>query len=615
MENIIVSPYLAIAEQAMISTWNRTPRDFQKEAIPRLLMMRCVPNTPSAMLLVQGTGGGKSAVPQTVGAVTCGITLIIESTLSLSADQHSKIKNANSTHGPIKAFHIDSIRTKTNQDKLANMLISLPPTTDASIFLFSSPEFLLKEPWTSMIETLLERSLLRLVCIDEVHQFVMFGYTFRPEFGLLRDSLFKKLVASNGSNATNPSQLPVSLKVPLLLMTATFNTELLGLLQSMIGISITPSMYLWSGRDEMQRRTVRISVSISTQYLKSVKVILKNLLSSNLDKKVIIYTNTATKAESIKEEIDSWLNLTSAFEGDTIMINGDMESEVKLKSATMFTTHINNPRGLVDDSKFYPRVLIATSSSIGAGLDSRDVYSVIRIGFPTSVLDMIQEMGRCGRNRSNDGTDPSDNFYLFISLQDFVYLNERLYNPTDKNIQQHNGRVIDYATQIILQRKNLIEVLAFVYLNNNCWYMNLEATSGSPLEPPSSQHRRCGKACPVCVASVKEYILPVSRLGLSKFLANTFINLSGADLSPSNIVKLLHDFPSVGQVIYNRPRSTTAPDNKYLHSTILQLLASGMIELKITQEEPAATCSLSICEHDSSPTYLHARYWKDFTLI
>ena len=34
MENILFFPYLAIAQQAMISVWNRTPRDFQNEAIP-----------------------------------------------------------------------------------------------------------------------------------------------------------------------------------------------------------------------------------------------------------------------------------------------------------------------------------------------------------------------------------------------------------------------------------------------------------------------------------------------------------------------------------------------------------------------------------------------------
>ena len=99
-------------------------------------MMRCVPNTPSAMLLVQGTGGGKSAVPQTVGTVTCGVTLIIENTLSLSADQHSKIKKAKPGHGPIKSFHLDSIRTERNQQKLCKVLDNLPHNTYHCLLIF-----------------------------------------------------------------------------------------------------------------------------------------------------------------------------------------------------------------------------------------------------------------------------------------------------------------------------------------------------------------------------------------------------------------------------------------------------------------------------------------------
>ena len=240
MENTTSTPYLAIAQQAMMLTWNRTPRDFQNEAIPRLLMMRCIPNIPSAMLLVQGTGGGKSAVPQTVGAVTRGVTLIIENTLSLSADQHAKIKQANTTHGPVKAFHLDSIRMKRNQDKLSKLLHDLPSNTDATIFLFSSPEFLLKDPWMTAMQDLIERGLLRLVCIDEVHQFVMFGCTFRPQFVLLKDSLFKRITinSDNTSDGSNQSQLSIHLKVPLLLMSATFNTEFLRL-SCFIEISIS----------------------------------------------------------------------------------------------------------------------------------------------------------------------------------------------------------------------------------------------------------------------------------------------------------------------------------------------------------------------------------------
>ena len=88
-------------------TWNCATRNFHNEAIHQLLMMRCIPNTPSAMLLAQSAGRGKSTLPQAIGVVTRGVTLIIESTLSLSADQHSKMKQANARHSPIKSFHLD----------------------------------------------------------------------------------------------------------------------------------------------------------------------------------------------------------------------------------------------------------------------------------------------------------------------------------------------------------------------------------------------------------------------------------------------------------------------------------------------------------------------------
>ena len=126
MQKITFSPYLTTAEHAMVSTRNLLSHDFQKEATSRLLMMRCVPNIPSAMLIVQGGGGGKSDVSQTVGSATWCATLIIENTFSLSAGQHSKIKNTTTSHGPSKAFHLDSTRLKTNQGNPSNMLLGLP---------------------------------------------------------------------------------------------------------------------------------------------------------------------------------------------------------------------------------------------------------------------------------------------------------------------------------------------------------------------------------------------------------------------------------------------------------------------------------------------------------
>ena len=82
----VTSTITAILDQAMHLIWNCTPTNFQKEAIPRLLMVRCAPYNPQALLLIPGTGGGKSAISQTVGCVDCGVTLIIVEILALAAD-------------------------------------------------------------------------------------------------------------------------------------------------------------------------------------------------------------------------------------------------------------------------------------------------------------------------------------------------------------------------------------------------------------------------------------------------------------------------------------------------------------------------------------------------
>ena len=81
-------------------------------------MMTCAPYHPTDLLLVQSTGGGKSMVPMTVGSATRGVTLIIENIQSLTAEQASKFRNANTSYGPIKACQLDSIRLQSDVDNL-----------------------------------------------------------------------------------------------------------------------------------------------------------------------------------------------------------------------------------------------------------------------------------------------------------------------------------------------------------------------------------------------------------------------------------------------------------------------------------------------------------------
>ena len=60
--------------------------------------------------------------------------------------------------------------------------------TNASVFLYSSPECLMKEPWKSLLIKLINNGVLKLVCVDEIHLFVIFGIIFRNSFVNLKDT-------------------------------------------------------------------------------------------------------------------------------------------------------------------------------------------------------------------------------------------------------------------------------------------------------------------------------------------------------------------------------------------------------------------------------------------
>lgn len=602
----------AISDHAMKSIWDRTPIDFQREAIPRLLMMRCVPYNPQALLLVQGTGGGKSAVAQTVGCVDCGVTVIIVETLALAADQRSKMSSANGIYGPILAYQLDSIKKKELVEKLKKKLLSMKKNDTTTVFLYTSPECLIRQPWRSLMVTLIDRGVMNLVCIDEIHLFVMFGITFRKEFTLLKSTFFRYLLGDNDPRSKYATGLCHDLKVPILLMTATFNNCLLRLLEKMIGVKVLPTNFLWAGREKMARRHICIDVSMTIQSTRYVKKILEATLSGNLHKKAIVYTNTAACLEQLRSDLELWMDMQDNIQGDVLIIQGDLQPEVKFVSAQQFTRHIEDPQTILDRNEYYPRILLATAGCIGAGLDSSDVFSVIRVGFPSGILDMVQELGRCGRGRITASGDHTDNFSLLLSLDDFVYLNQRLYLPAEKKSPSVIN-ILSKTEEIKLQRSNLLELLKMIVLRGGCWHSAIEALIGNPLEPPAIDLTNCGDACPFCCDKIKEFVMPVSRVGMTFFLADVFITNAGCEINPALLVKKLTEFEQVGLVVYGRPRSAKSPPIKYVSVTILQLIASELIQLIFDEEKNACRCALVMVA--ASPAYLDDAYWTNMYLI
>ena len=99
-------------------------------------------------------------------------------------------------------------------------------------------------------------------------------------------------------------------------------------------------------------------------------------------------------------------------------------------------------------------MLIATSGCIGAGLDCSDVVLVLRDGFLTSMIDLIQEMGCCGRSRPTNNDNIigiHDCFHLIISLPSITYLIEGIYASTllsKKRIRIEREHYYDYRIEI-----------------------------------------------------------------------------------------------------------------------------------------------------------------------
>ena len=354
-----------------------------------------IPKQP--VLMVQPTGSGKSTVPLTVAVVDGGITLIIENTLALGTDQSSKIDliAKSSSLRNIKSIHLDSIKGSKMQKTIsASIIHHCKSNRNTSIIIFSSPETLLKFVWTEFLIDCEKLKLLNLICIDEIHMFVEFGCTFRPSFQLLNKNIFSKF-RINDSTST----------VPFLLMTATFDKQYQSILEQMIGFKIETNNTFWARQTSFNKRHININFRYSTQHFKLMKEYLLESLSNNHSDKAIIITNTAIRATQCQTELNNWLDLDNKLAGDSVLVVGERDPELKFAYTTSFTNSKFNATLGNPDNKLQPRYLIGTTGCIGAGLDCVDVHLVIRFGLSTNIINFIQEIGRCGRQDSGQSSD------------------------------------------------------------------------------------------------------------------------------------------------------------------------------------------------------------------
>ena len=164
-----------------------------------------------------------------------------------------------------------------------------------------------------------------------------------------------------------------------------------------------------------------------------------------------------------------------------------------------------------------------------------------------------------------------------------------------------------------------MEVIKFMYLFRGCWHSFLQHESGDPMEAPSATYSFCENACPFCQNQMINYIAQVRKDGIIDFIIREFVQSHNQNYEVMNIVTRLQKFENVGKKIYNCPRSQSAPEMKYLQSTILQLIVTGLLCITVSDEHPKAILQIGMtntnAEVAGTPKYLIDSYWEGIHLV
>ena len=151
-------------------------------------------------------------------------------------------------------------------------------------------------------------------------------------------------------------------------MTTTFDKYLL---QRILGITISQQNIFWGSASLFSKQNIKIEMKYFVQYFKNITDDIISLCKDNTECKAIVIASTAKKATDIQHKLDNWLDKNQQIQGDTCLVVGNLETELKFASTTAFTytNYGENGNDIISTSKLSPQFLIGTPGYIGAELD------------------------------------------------------------------------------------------------------------------------------------------------------------------------------------------------------------------------------------------------------
>ncbi|WP_394822647.1 RecQ family ATP-dependent DNA helicase [Pendulispora albinea] len=318
-------------------------RPWQKDAIEALLY------GPGRVLLIAPTGGGKSLTYQLPAALLPGTTLVVSPLVALMEDQVRSL-TARGIHATYLASTLEPDVRRHREALLARGAYKL---------VYAAPERLASESFVS----LLARSQITLVAVDEAHCIAQWGHDFRPDY-LRIGGILERLAPPR-----------------VLACTATATPAVRREIRAALGFREGAST-------EVLRGFARPNLHLAARYIDGPREARAALFSA-LDEALgspksprggaIVYAATRRTTEQFAELLREKSYRVGAYHAGL-----DASSRTTVSSAF---------------SERKLDVVVATNA-FGMGIDRPDIRLVVHVQPPSSIEAYYQEVGRAGRDEA-----------------------------------------------------------------------------------------------------------------------------------------------------------------------------------------------------------------------